>query len=576
MDQLRQVLANIQSQLGRMKGMHRAVIVLVLVVFALLMFVVVQVSARSGATVEVLPGVAGGGEQQQALTHLVGAGFDAKLKNSRVVVPTDQVAAARAALAEAQLLPNDKSILFENILKQQSWTNTRQQNEALFKNALENELARTIERFSGVHSAKVLIDAPEPSGFGQAVRQPTASVAVTTASGRPLAQAQVDAIASLVAGSKAGLRLESIRVIDTVGGYQRRATSDEQVLPTTYLEHAARVEQVTREKIEQLLSYIPGVIVAVTAQVDVTRVESKSINYLPNKAGTVQLESTVETQSTTQVDAKPGAVPGVQANQTADITRGAGTGSQSGSETTTTEYASQFGSKQEVVSDPRGFPTQVAVSINVPRSFVVRAMSPPAKDGEEVKAPDDAAVTDAFEKRYKPAILESVLPQVRTLTAQASKGLTDEQVTKMVAQSVGISLMPLDLPVPTVQSAGLLGGFAGGGGGGLLSVSGGIIDKAVLGVLTVAALGMMFMLVRKSSKKVETPTAEELVGLPPTIEGGSDVVGEADETESAMPGIEVGDVEMESQKKLEQVGQMVTQNSEVVARMLNRWIEVEP
>jgi flagellar biosynthesis/type III secretory pathway M-ring protein FliF/YscJ len=85
----------------------------------------------------------------------------------------------------------------------------------------------------------------------------------------------------------------------------------------------------------------------------------------------------------------------------------------------------------------------------------------------------------------------------------------------------------------------------------------------------------MLMLVKKGGKAAKMPTAEELVGLPPPIEGTSEIVGEADEGETAMAGIEVGEGQMQSQKMLEQVSEMVTKEPEAVARMLNRWVVVE-
>jgi flagellar M-ring protein FliF len=103
----------------------------------------------------------------------------------------------------------------------------------------------------------------------------------------------------------------------------------------------------------------------------------------------------------------------------------------------------------------------------------------------------------------------------------------------------------------------------------------GLIDKAVLGVLAVAALGMMFMLIRKSGKRPEMPTVEELVGLPPELETPSDVIGDALEGEAPLAGIEVGEDEVQSQKMLEQVAEMVKDNPEVAAKLLNRWIQTQ-
>jgi hypothetical protein len=231
--------------------------------------------------------------------------------------------------------------------------------------------------------------------------------------------------------------------------------------------------------------------------------------------------------------------------------------------------------------DPRGAPTLVAISVNVPRSFVVAvAKSQTAQGGEgEEKDPTDEQVRQTFEQLVRPAIIESIKPQVRALSMQSAPGKMpkDEEITALMAQTVGVSLMPIDPVVPQVATSGMLGTLGITTSGGSIAIgTGGLIDKAVLGLLSLVAIGMMFMLVKKTAKRVETPTPEELVGLPPpAIEGASDIIGEADEGETAMEGIEVEEGQMEGQKKLEQVNTMVDKDAEAVARMLNRWIQTD-
>ena len=393
----------------------------------------------------------------------------------------------------------------------------------------------------------------------------------------------MDAIASLVAGSRAGLTVDSVRVIDGATGQQRRARSDQDSLSSSYLEHAALVERQTQQKVLDLLSYIPGVVVAVTAQVDVTRVTSQTNQHLPMGQGTVSLPRKEEVTENSSVEGgagSPAGVPGVQSNQAADITQVAGPpGGKTQDSTSVTESENHVGNKTETVVDPRGFPTMVAVSVNVPRGFVTKVLkaSQPADAsaaGGTATEPTEQQVLDAFEQRIKPGIVQAIKPQVRALTAQGAKGIKPAELDALVDQSVGVALIPMDMPEVQVQSAGLLGSLASGGtGGGILG--GGLLDKAILGLLSLAAMGMMFALVRRSSRRIDLPTAEEIVGLPPAIDGGTDIVGEAEESESAMTGIEIGDDTMESHKMLEQVGSMVTQSPESVARLLNRWIERE-
>lgn len=590
MESLRQLMANVGAMLGRMQASQRLLIVFIGIVCVLMLFIVRQ-QASTPKLVELLPGSTPA-EAQGAATHLAGLGFQTQVEAGRVMIAPGDRSRAVAALAEAQLLPNDRELLFRNILQQQHWANTRDQNEQAFNMALQNELALTISKFDGVKSATVFIDAPQPMGLGLNVRRPTASVTVVTQGSQPLAQGAVDAIAGLVAGSKAGLAIENVAVIDANTGRQRRATSLDQALSTTYLEHANKVELQVREKVMELLSPIRGVVVAVTAQVDVTRVTSSLNAHLPVGQGSITLTKREQQVESNQRGASNAAVPGVEANQTADITRlNADSAGTSTNTTTESENENRFGVRTETVVDPRGFPTKVAISVNIPRSFVVQLLQGEgqagAEGGDDTPAePTDEQVAQAFEQRVRPWVVELLRPQVLAL-AQMDKSLEADELKKaqdaVVAQNIGVTLAPVDMAL--AGAGGMLGGAGGGGvggmagamgsGGGMFGVSGELIDRIVLITLSVVAMGMMFVMVRKTSKKVETPTAEELVGLPPQIANAGDVVGEASETDTAMAGIEVGEEQMQSQKMLEQVGEMVEQTPEGVARTLNRWIRTE-
>lgn len=587
MDQLRRMMATIQVGLGGMKATHKLLIGSVIVIMVLAMVVVQLMTAKTNM-VELLPG-APVSDQQRAAGELGKIGLVSKFEGGKLVVRSEDEYRARAVLSENNVLPNDKALIFENILLKQNWTNSRQQNEQLYNRALATELQMTISKFSGIKSANVFLDIPEPMGLGASVRRPTATASVTTANGQPLSQGQVDAIANFIAGSKAGLSVDSVRVIDAIAGRQRKATSEDAIVPTTYMEHAARVEQVTREKVQELLGYIPGVVVAVTAQVDVTQARSVVNSNLPEKQGTLSMVKKTIEDSTKSNQTTGGAEPGVGANQTADINNGAGGGSGAGTSTekttSTTEMENHVGSKNETIVDPKGYPTMVALSVNIPRGFVaslIKAATPaagttpaPAPAGGAAAGPDDAAIKDKFEKDVKPAIIEMLKPQVRAMMVQSGKAPTD--LTKLVDEAIAVSMMPIDLPpLAAPQTAGIFGGSsASGGGGSLMGIPGSLIDKGVLGILALVSLGMMMMMLKKVSKRTETPTAEELVGLPPSIEAPGEVIGEADESETPMEGIEVDDGLMKSQKILEQVTELVEKTPDSAARLLNRWMSVQ-
>lgn len=559
---------HIRRHLGALTSAHKLLIGCVVVILAMTLFLVAQYTGKP-AMVEVLPG-APATDQEHAAAFLSDIGINVDSRGGKVLVAAVDANRARSRLAEAGKLPNDKALLFENILRNPSWTNSRQQNEQLYNSALQNELAMRIADFKGVKTAKVFIDTPEPLGLGGAVRKPSASATVTTADGRNLPQATVDAIAHFIAGSKSGLTVDRVRVIDASSGRQRKATNEDEIVPTTYLEHAARVEAQTREKVLDLLSYIPGVVVAVTAHVDVSRSTAQVRTHLPEKQGTVTLRRRESETTNSTSEATRGAEPGFGANQTADINYAGGAGSRSETSEVSTDYENHVGSKTETIVDPRGHATMVAVSVNIPRGFVAEIAR---RGGDAAAQPADAEVTAKFAD-IRRDVVESLSPHVRAMIAQANTGLTPDDVRRMIQEAISVSMIPVDLVIsgPAPQQAGMMSGLAALTSGGSV---GGLVETGMLVLLSVASLGMMLMMVRRAGRRDHMPTAEELVGLPPSLETDSDVVGEADEGETAMAGIEVNEEQAQAQKMLQQLGDMVSQKPDLAAKLVNRWINVE-
>lgn len=574
MDHLRKVLATIQKYLGQLGPTQRLLIACVAIIALMALFIVTQY-AGDAKMVELFS-ASGPADQQRMVQFLQSRNIEVRQENGKVMVPADAQRLAVAQLAESKMLPNDTSIMFQNMLDKQTWQMSRQQNDQLFTIALQNELASTISKFKDVKSAMVILDVPEPAGLSRTMRKPSASVTVFTSSGSGISQETVDAVAQLVSGARAGLELERVRVIDGSTGRQRKATSEGEALPTTYLEHAARVENQTRDKLQDLLSYIPGVIVAVTAQVDVTQVSAKVQRHMGDGEGTVSMPRRTNDSSTKQTESSAAAEPGVRSNQTADINRGGGgAGSRMEQTQGEVEYENHVGSKIETIMDPRGMPTMLAASINIPRSYVVSllqqasaeqpaAAGGAAADASAKKAPTEDEINRKFADEQA-RIAESILPHLKTRSPEG----------KVIQGEVKVALMPVDVaPIHGVNAANTAG-ILGFGGGGFALSGGGLVDKAIMGALALLAMGMMLMMVRKASRKVDLPSAEELVGLPPMLETKSDLIGEADEGELPVAGIEVGEEEMRAQKVLEMVGDLVGESPQSAAKIVGQWISVE-
>ncbi|MBX9738308.1 MAG: hypothetical protein K2X32_15415, partial [Phycisphaerales bacterium] len=152
-------------------------------------------------------------------------------------------------------------------------------------------------------------------------------------------------------------------------------------------------------------------------------------------------------------------------------------------------------------------------------------------------------------------------------------------------QAVTVSMIPVPLGIGMASALGsgmgsMSGGMGGVGGGeaGLMSqlLTPTTIRTGVLAAVILAAMGMMLMLVKKASKPLDLPTAQEIVGLPPALESQSDLVGEADEGSAAMVGIELQEDELKYKKMLEQVQDMVKKSPSDSAAILNRWVQTEP
>ncbi len=150
-------------------------------------------------------------------------------------------------------------------------------------------------------------------------------------------------------------------------------------------------------------------------------------------------------------------------------------------------------------------------------------------------------------------------------------GETATQAGEVVVSMIPVALAVIGAPTPG-QTAGLGGGLAGGVGG---LLSGGVVKQVVLGALAVLSMVMMLMMVRKAGKLGATPTPEELVGIPPALATGSDLIGEADETDTAMTGIEIDDNSLRTKKMLEEVAELVKSKPETAANVFNRWLSTE-
>lgn len=569
MDQFRRMLATIQKNLGKLNASHKLLVASLGVILLMTLFLVSQY-AGSPKMVELLPG-APADAQQKALAYLQNSGITHTSEGGRIMVPAEKQLTVIAMLAEAGRLPQDAVTTFSNVIQQQNWMNPKSLNDQIYNNALENTLAQCLRSFKGVESATVVIDAPARTGLGASVQKPTASVILVTRGGQSLDAATVNAIAATVASAKAGLDPKNVTISDGMRHYSVQTQAD--FTASSYMEHVAKYEQYVRGKLSEHLHYIRGVSIAVNAQVDVRRTESRSRTIKPKGAGSETLTSKERTTTNNSKEASEGGAPGLQSNVRMSIDGGGSGGSTTANEDGETEYATQFGMTEEAVVDPRGMATKINAAIGVPRDYVAALWQ--QSNPTSTTVPTDADLKPIFDAE-KQRLEADLSPLVETAASAASSDPNADMAAK--SGTVVVSMIPVAIPGAGVGGVG--GAVDGAGTAGTLGSIGNIamsgwVKTVALGGLAVVSLAMMLMMVRKASKPTVMPTAEELVGIPPALASSNDLIGEADEGDTAMVGIEVDDDTLKTQKMLQEVSEMVKTKPNDAAALFQRWVQTE-
>ena len=133
---------------------------------------------------------------------------------STIMVPTEVKYITRLKLASEDLPQGE--VGFE-LFQESSFGETQTDKKVKYREALQGELARTIQRLENVSAAKVNIAIPEQSLFSDNEQATKASVVVNTINGTALGAREVRSIINLVANSVEGLEPENVVIVDQYG-----------------------------------------------------------------------------------------------------------------------------------------------------------------------------------------------------------------------------------------------------------------------------------------------------------------------------------------------------------------------
>ncbi|MBB6430736.1 hypothetical protein [Algisphaera agarilytica] len=489
------------------------------------------------------------GRSEEVVARLDASGISAEIKNGQVYVPATKRIDAIALLAREDMLSENASTAFADITGN-PWE-TDAQGDRKYLLAMQNYLSVVARKIDGIRSADVVISLPERVGFGRTGVRPSASVTVTMNGSQAVGKHRVESLASLVSGAVAELRPQDVMVIDANNGRQHTVADEDDVVPTEVIELVRHQEEYHRKKIEDTLRTIPGVIVAVRVSTNPIRREVRE----ERKFSDTEPLKVEETNELISKSFDRGGEAGARPNTTLTIDPG----DNLTQETTETMTRSEFGEKQLVSTSQIELAghqiEQINVTINVPRSYFVtiyKAMNPETED-----APDAATL-----EPIQAAEIEKIKAQVAPLVAVSED-----------APGIIEANMVYDMAFLQPEFAGP--GSSGGGGVMGVVTDSNMVAMASAGGLAVISLALALMMVKKATKPEALPTVEELAGVPPALPTDEELIGEADEVEASMAGLEVNEEELRTRNLADQINEMIKSSPNDAGSLLGKWVQAE-
>ena len=558
MQALNRTIEIIQRQLKDFSMTARLLIGALAVILALTLMLVANITGQSefvplGVTAVTSPEV-----KTQVVSYLQSNQIPHETNGTAVLVPASRKLEILSELGRNQVLGFDQ-IDFDSLLDAEP--NVFEDRESARRRFLVrkmNLLSQFLGLIEGVESGSVMIDKPERDpGLGrQSIR--TSATVVVTPEGARVSRHLAEAVAAVVAGAEATLTADRVKVVDGSNGrvvdgdgdssYASAAESQEMTLA-----YAEAIES----KLTRTLDWIKGVIVTVNPQVNVGS-ERTQITKIDEPRVGPQRDRSREYESTAQ---RPSAGPGVSSNTGTAIASASGPSTNTTSNSSDSQVTSVFPSEQTTRDRPPGEAKRIDATVMIPYSWLAAVYQ--LQNGADADPPDSAALQ---------AIADQELPKI------------EAALENLVRTDTVDGAVPGEVTVIAMADMEYLGtqGVTGFGGlgqpvetGGMLSglAFDGIISTIGLLALSAISLMLMFMMVRRASKQEPMPSPEELVGIPPALaEAEDDLVGEVDESDAAMEGVEISEDEVRRNQMLEQINDMVRASPADAASLVRKWI----
>jgi flagellar M-ring protein FliF len=354
------------------------------------------------------------GEANRMQAAIAQAGLnDAERQGNQILVPRGQRAVYRAAVADANALPADLDTILLDESAEIPWLADGKTRDARMKAAREQALSMMIREMDGVDEAKVFFDYRPAKGFGTDLT--TAVVSVRTAPGEELTSSRIKAIRSAVAGATAGLNPKDVAILNARDGSRDDGGSSVSAddFDDPYYQTRTTYELHMKTRIEDLLRYIPGLRVQVTAELDDTlEAQSRAISS-SGETQTMREETDTTTITDTQLEDRGRPGPTAQAN-TRTPPDEAVARNEHKTETNVRDASSFVPTNDETLRRAGLLPKEVRAAISVPSDYIVsiwRQQNPDVAVDEVPPAAQIEGLTDVEVRRLENQV-STLLPRL--------------------------------------------------------------------------------------------------------------------------------------------------------------------
>ena len=410
-----------------------------------------------------------------------------------------------------------------------------------------------------VADAQVAIDEPDQlRGPGRGFFPATASVTVDTIDA-PLTASQARTIRNIVAAGVAGMTTEHVAVTDQQGTLY--AGTDQGAGAASELAETARgVETHFERQIMEVLG-IQGLRVAVSALAE----PRMSFETGREHGDPTTANRSSATESAKERGSSGGGRPGFGSNVGPRLNEPMGMGPSQ----QLAEFESEARDNDVIVDatdraieNPGGYVYKLSAVLNVPRSYVLQRFSVEGGEGTPTREQVDALEME-IDQEFVGAIsmMLQTTPPANDLKGDVVAG--DVTVLFSLDTEVTAAIAP---NAPLVTSGALANSIAVVGEGGGLRFW-------MLSGLAVLAIGAMLLVARRATRVDDLPSAEELQGEPPSLQGEVDLVmGEANEIDPPLDARELDDEELRRKQMLAQLNELVTREPGEAAVLVKQWV----